>query len=75
MNDLDKLQVLLPHWIEHHAEHTRELQTWTERLQLVGREDVAERLLAAAAALQQAGDHLSNLLDEVGENAGTSGKG
>ena len=75
MNDLDKLQVLLPHWIEHHAEHARELQTWAERIQQAGREDVAERLLAAAEALQQAGDHLSNLLDEVGARAGTSGKG
>ena len=75
MNDLDKLQVLLPHWIEHHAEHTRELQTWAERLQLIGQEDVAEKLLAAAEALQQAGDHLSNLLDEVRARAGTSGKG
>jgi nickel/cobalt exporter len=66
MKDLEKLQVLLPHWIEHNAEHADELRTWAERIQLVGKEDAAERLFAAAASLQKAGDHLSKLLDEVG---------
>jgi hypothetical protein len=67
MNDLAKLQVLLSHWIEHHAEHASELRTWAERIQLTDKADVAKKLLAAAASLQQAGDHLSNLLDELGE--------
>jgi hypothetical protein len=67
MNNLEKLQVLLPHWIEHHAEHAGELRTWAKRIQLAGEADVAKKLLAAAASLQQAGDHLSNLLDEFGE--------
>lgn len=69
MNNLEKLQLLLPHWIEHHAEHASELRTWAERIQLTGKADVAEKLLAAAASLQQAGDHLSNLLDEFGDKA------
>lgn len=70
MNDLEKLQVLLPHWIEHNAEHANELRTWAERIRLIGREDAAERLFAAAASLQSAGDHLSKLSDEVGGMAG-----
>ena len=74
MNDLDKLQVLLPHWIEHQTEHTDELRTWAERIRLIGREDVAERLLAAAVALQQAGDQLSGLLNQVGEMVETGEK-
>jgi hypothetical protein len=67
MDDLEKLQVLLPHWIEHNEEHAHEFRTWAERMQLIGQADLAERLLAAAASLQQAGDHLSNLLDKVGQ--------
>ena len=66
MNDLEKLQVLLPHWIEHYAEHAGELRTWAERIQHAGQADVAERLLAAAASLQQAGEHLSDLLNQIG---------
>lgn len=65
MNELEKLHVLLPHWIEHHWEHAGELRDWAERIQLAGKMDAAERLRAAAASLQQAGDHLSNLLDEI----------
>jgi hypothetical protein len=70
MNDLEKFQVLLPHWIEHNAEHADELRTWAERIQLMGEEDAAEKLFAAAASLQNAGDPLSMLLDEVGDIAG-----
>ena len=67
MNDLKKLQLLLPHWIEHNEEHAHEFRTWTERMQRIGKADSAERLLAAATSLQQAGDHLSNLLDKIGQ--------
>ena len=69
MNDLEKLLVLLPHWIEHNAEHADELHTWAERIQLFGKEDAAERLFAAATSLQNSGDYLSKLLDEVGRVA------
>lgn len=71
MNDLEKLQVLLPHWIEHNAEHADELSSWAERIQLSGKVDVAERLFAAAASLQKTGDQLSKLLDEVGGGSRT----
>jgi predicted RNA-binding protein len=70
MNDLEKLQLLLPHWIEHNAEHADELRSWTDLMQLSGRVDVAERLFATAALLEEAGDQLSKLLDEVGKVAG-----
>ena len=70
MNDLEKLQVLLPHWIEHNAEHAGELRSWGDCIQLSGRVDVAERLFAAAALLEKAGDQLSRLLGEAGEVAG-----
>ena len=70
MNDLEKLQLLLPHWIEHNAEHADELRSWADLIQLSGRVDVAERLFATAALLEEAGDQLSKLLDEVGKVAG-----
>ena len=70
MNDLAKLQVLLPHWIEHNAEHADELRSWADSIQNSGKEDVAKGLHAAAASLQTAGDHLSKLLGEVSEVAG-----
>ena len=73
MNDLAKLQVLLPHWIEHNAEHADELRSWADSIQNSGKEDVAKGLYAAVASLQNAGDHLSKLLEEVSGVAGHDG--
>jgi len=70
MNDLEKLHVLLPHWIEHCAEHADELRSWADSMRHSGQVEVAERLFAAATSLQNAGDHLSSLLDEVDAVAG-----
>ena len=70
MTDLEKLKVLLPHWIEHNAEHANELGAWAELIQLTDQVDAAERLFAAAASLHKAGDYLSKLLDDVGGVAG-----
>lgn len=47
--DIAKLRVLLPHWIEHNAEHAAEFRGWIERAG------------AAAAHLREAAD----LLEEV----------
>jgi hypothetical protein len=29
-NDIEKLKILLPHWIEHNQEHAQEFRTWAE---------------------------------------------
>jgi len=65
MNDLEKLQVLLPHWIKHNAEHADELRSWADSMQHSGKVDVAERLFAAVALLHKAGDQLSRLPEEA----------
>jgi hypothetical protein len=74
MTDLEKLKVLLPHWIEHNAEHADELRSWADSMQHGGQVYVAKRLSAAAASLQMAGDHLSKLLEEASEVAGYDGR-
>ena len=74
MTDLEKLQVLLPHWIEHNAEHAGELRSWANSMQDSGKVDAAKRLSAAAASLQNAGDHLLRLLEETSGVAGHDGR-
>jgi hypothetical protein len=49
--DEDKLRALLPHWIEHNAEHAAEFRLWAEKAQAAGREDVAEEITLAAKQL------------------------
>ena len=65
MTELEKLQVLLPHWIEHHTEHAHELRTWAELNEQIGRLEIAQGLLRAAASLQQASDQLAELLHHI----------
>ena len=49
ITDPEKLRVLLPHWIEHNAEHAAEFRQWAERAGEAG-----EDTRAAAKALEQA---------------------
>ena len=74
MNELEKLQFLLPHWIENNVEHADELRSWADRIRRSGEVDVAKKLFAAAASLQNAGDILSELLEEASGVAGNDGR-
>jgi len=31
MNELEKLRILIPHWIEHNTEHSDEFREWAEK--------------------------------------------
>lgn len=51
MTDLDKLRALLPHWIEHNAEHAAEFQQWADRARAANHAGVAEEIDTAATEL------------------------
>ena len=59
--DLEKLRVLVPHWIEHSAEHAGEFRTWAER----GKE-AEEQILEAAQYLELASQALKEALAKLG---------
>lgn len=59
--DLEKLRVLLPHWIEHNAEHASEFRTWAER----GGESGAA-IMEAAQHMELANKALQRALDILG---------
>lgn len=44
MDELDKLKVLLEHWIEHNIEHAREYKRWAEKAEVSNRKDLAKVL-------------------------------
>ena len=52
--DQEKLQVLLPHWIEHNAEHAAEFRTWAEKARQAGNEGIADEIDTAARELERA---------------------
>jgi hypothetical protein len=67
--DQDKLRVLLPHWIEHNAEHAAEFRTWAEKARAIGQEEVAEEIDLAAKQMGWVNEALSAALDKLGGSA------
>jgi hypothetical protein len=67
MTDIEKLRVLLPHWMEHNKEHTAEFASWAEKLSLAGHEEIAQTIHCAAEKMQQANDTLQLALNLVGD--------
>jgi hypothetical protein len=66
MNDLDKLRVMLPHWIEHNTGHGREYAQWAQLLGACGQEEVAELLKKAERSIMEADAALKEALHKMG---------
>jgi hypothetical protein len=61
MNELEKLRVLIPHWIEHNEEHAQEFRKWANKSGVA-----SSSILAAAEQIAQANEHLEAALAELG---------
>jgi rubrerythrin len=48
MDEMDKLQRLIEHWLEHNAEHVRTYQNWAGVAETHGRRDLAALLYEIA---------------------------
>ncbi len=65
-DDLARLRLLLPHWIEHNEEHAGEFRKWAERARDAGELHVADHLLTAVQKMAQANAALQGALDHLG---------
>jgi len=70
MNDQDKVRALLPHWIEHNAEHAADFRSWAERVRAMGQDEAAEEIDRAASELGRVNEILSSALGKLGGPAG-----
>ncbi|MEA3376168.1 MAG: hypothetical protein U9R72_08245, partial [Chloroflexota bacterium] len=68
-NELDKLRVLLPHWIEHNAEHAESFCTWAERARAAGDEHLAAHIEEAAGKIEAANRDLEGAIEHIGATA------
>jgi len=66
MKDLEKLRILLPHWIEHNSGHGGEFGKWAELLQNAGEQEIAALLKEAEATLDEADAILRQVLEKSG---------
>jgi hypothetical protein len=61
MSEQDKLRVVLPHWIEHNAEHANEFRLWAK---LAG--EAEADIEVAAAQMEAANEALAAALVKLG---------
>ncbi len=65
MKDLEKLRVMLPHWIDHNQGHAGEFGQWVEKL-TSDHPEVAQLLGHAVQSLQEAQSNLELALEKAG---------
>jgi len=65
MNDLEKLRVMLPHWIEHNQGHGAEFAQWADKL-VADTPEVAALVRRAVSSLQEAQSALEDALVRAG---------
>ena len=63
--DEEKLRALLPHWIEHNAEHASEFRQWAEKARLAGQREVADEIDTAAKELSWVNEALNAALQKL----------
>ncbi|MCK4838208.1 MAG: hypothetical protein KAS94_05355 [Desulfobulbaceae bacterium] len=64
---IEKLRILLPHWIEHNDNHIAEFSKWQQvAAEETGNQIVDEQLNAAVAAMKKSGEALTEVLKELG---------
>jgi len=66
LSDIEKLQVLLPHWLEHNKSHGTEFFKWAEIISATGDTATAALIRQAAEHLQEADEALSQALESIG---------
>lgn len=61
MNEIEKLRVLLPHWIEHNEEHATEFRQWAKRTN-----EASTDIIAAAYQMEIVNRSLRAALEKLG---------
>ena len=64
-SEMEKLKILLDHWIEHNKEHGEEFREWAEKASDLGEAVVHEDMLDAARYMDKASESLRKALEEL----------
>ena len=67
--DIEKIKLLLPHWIKHNEEHTDEYKRWLERIRKDVSEDIVKNLEKAIQLMEESNKYLKSTLDEMKKKA------
>jgi hypothetical protein len=62
-DELAKLRVLLPHWIEHNGEHAERFREWAGKAREMGLEEVARQIEKAVGQMMACNEALAAALE------------
>lgn len=65
-SDVEKLRMLLSHWLQHNQDHGREYGKWAEIARQAGHLTAADRIDEAVALLAKADKAFEEALESVG---------
>ena len=57
--DIDKLSILLPHWLHHNNDHIRDQENWIIQAEKMGLIDVADELRKAIDHFKKVNRHIA----------------
>jgi len=64
-DDITKLRVLLPHWIDHNEEHAASFRRWADKARALGREETAQQIEKAVEQMAACSQALAAALKEL----------
>ncbi|MCD6256586.1 hypothetical protein J7J45_00810 [Candidatus Aerophobetes bacterium] len=70
--DIEKIKLLLPHWIKHNEEHTDEYKRWLERIRKDVSKDMVKNMEKAIQLMEESNKYLKSTLDEMKKKAANS---
>lgn len=66
MNNVEKLRVMLQHWIEHNQGHVEEFAKWKSVMEEEAQTSIAQKIGDAIAAMDDVNVRLESALKEAG---------
>ena len=62
---MDKLKILLSHWVDHNKEHGEEFRAWAEKAGGIGEAVVQRDMLDAAQYMDKSSESLLGALEQL----------
>lgn len=66
MDSIEKLRVLLQHWIDHNGGHVNDFAKWQKIMTEENNDQMASALSEAMKRMDQVSEVLKNALDDIG---------
>jgi len=63
--EMEKLEILLKHWVEHNEEHAEEFGEWAEKAKALGNIAVHDDILSAVEKMRKANEYLLKALENL----------